>query len=54
MQREVIRTEPLSTDLGRWRAPTSAITRHGDTIDLSGRSPSDRVGDLGAFERIEA
>jgi 2-iminobutanoate/2-iminopropanoate deaminase len=31
MTREVIRVEPLSTWLERWKAPTSAVTRHGDT-----------------------
>ena len=27
MQREIIRVEPLSTYLERWKAPTSAVTR---------------------------
>ena len=30
--REIIRVEPLSTYLERWRAPTSAVTRTGDTV----------------------
>jgi 2-iminobutanoate/2-iminopropanoate deaminase len=39
MKREVIRVEPLSTY--RWRAPTSAVTRHGDTVYVSGFPPFD-------------
>jgi 2-iminobutanoate/2-iminopropanoate deaminase len=41
MQREVIRVEPLSTYLERWKAPTSAVTRHGDTVYVSGLPPFD-------------
>jgi 2-iminobutanoate/2-iminopropanoate deaminase len=41
MKREVIRVEPLSTYLERWKAPTSAVTRHGDTIYVSGFPPFD-------------
>jgi 2-iminobutanoate/2-iminopropanoate deaminase len=41
MKREVIRVEPVSTYLERWKAPTSAVTRHGDTIYVSGFSPFD-------------
>src|ERR1700759_4448119 len=40
-KREVIRVEPLSTWLERWKAPTSAVTRHGDTIYVSGFPPFD-------------
>jgi 2-iminobutanoate/2-iminopropanoate deaminase len=36
MKREVIRVEPLSTYLERWKAPTSVITRTGNTIHVSG------------------
>jgi hypothetical protein len=32
MKREIIRVEPLSTWLERWKAPTSAATRAGDTV----------------------
>lgn len=39
--REIIRVEPLSTYLERWRAPASAVTRHGDTIYVSGLPPFD-------------
>jgi 2-iminobutanoate/2-iminopropanoate deaminase len=41
MKREIIRVEPLSTYLGRWKAPTSAVVRHGDTIYVSGFPPFD-------------
>ncbi len=41
MSREIIRVEPLSTYLERWKAPTSAVTRHGDTIYVSGFPPFD-------------
>jgi 2-iminobutanoate/2-iminopropanoate deaminase len=41
MKREVIRVEPLSTYLERWKAPTSAVTRVGDTIYVSGFPPFD-------------
>lgn len=41
MPREVIRVEPLSTYLENWKAPTSAVTRAGDTIYVSGFPPFD-------------
>ena len=41
MKREIIRVEPLSTYLERWKAPTSAVTRHGDTVHVSGFPPFD-------------
>ncbi|WP_053573014.1 RidA family protein [Caballeronia cordobensis] len=41
MPREIIRVEPLSTWLEHWKAPTSAVTRHGDTIYVSGFPPFD-------------
>ena len=41
MKREIIRVEPLSTHLERWKAPTSAVTRPGDTIYVSGFPPFD-------------
>ena len=31
----------MSTYLERWKAPTSAVTRHGDTIYVSGFPPFD-------------
>jgi 2-iminobutanoate/2-iminopropanoate deaminase len=41
VKREVIRVEPLSTYLENWKAPTSAVTRAGDTIYVSGFPPFD-------------
>ena len=47
MKREVIRVEPLSTYLERWKAPTSAVTRHGDTIYVTGAPPFEpETGDI--------
>jgi 2-iminobutanoate/2-iminopropanoate deaminase len=39
--REIIRVEPLSTYLERWKAPTSAVTRAGGTVYVSGFPPFD-------------
>ena len=39
--RETIRVEPLSTYLERWKAPTSAVTRAGGTVYVSGFPPFD-------------
>ena len=41
MRREVIRVEPVSSYLERWKAPTSAVTRCGDTVYVSGLPPFD-------------
>lgn len=41
MKRDVIRVEPLSTYLERWKAPTSVVTRAGDTLYVSGLPPFD-------------
>ncbi|MFM0049311.1 RidA family protein [Caballeronia grimmiae] len=41
MAREIIRVEPLSTWLERWKAPTSVATRHADTLYVSGLPPFD-------------
>lgn len=41
MTREVVRVEPISTYLERWRAPTSAVTRHAGTVYVSGLPPFD-------------
>jgi 2-iminobutanoate/2-iminopropanoate deaminase len=41
MSKEVIRVEPLSGYLERWKALTSAVTRHNDTIYVSGLPPFD-------------
>jgi 2-iminobutanoate/2-iminopropanoate deaminase len=41
MAKEIIRVEPLSSYLERWKAPTSVVTRHGDTVYVSGLPPFD-------------
>jgi 2-iminobutanoate/2-iminopropanoate deaminase len=41
MGREVIRVEPLSTYMDEWKAPVSMVTRHGDTVYVSGCPPFD-------------
>src|ERR1700753_1986002 len=41
MKREIIRVEPLSTWLEKWKAPTSVVTRAGNTIYVSGLPPFD-------------
>jgi 2-iminobutanoate/2-iminopropanoate deaminase len=41
MKREIIRVEPISTYLERWKAPTSVVTRCGDIVYVSGLPPFD-------------
>ena len=41
MKREIIRVEPLSSYLEKWKAPASVVTRHGDTLYVSGLPPFD-------------
>ena len=41
MAKEIVRVEPLSTWLERWKAPTSVVTRHGNTVYVSGLPPFD-------------
>jgi 2-iminobutanoate/2-iminopropanoate deaminase len=43
MKRTIVRVEPFSTYLERWKAPASAVTRHGDTIYVSGLPPFDPI-----------
>jgi 2-iminobutanoate/2-iminopropanoate deaminase len=54
MKREVIRVEPLSTWLENWKAPTSAVVRHGETLYVSGFPPFDpATGEVVADAPIE-
>jgi 2-iminobutanoate/2-iminopropanoate deaminase len=54
MKRQIIRVEPLSTYLERWKAPTSAVTRSGDTLYVSGFPPFDPdTGDVVQAASIE-
>ena len=39
VKREIIRVEPLSTYLEKWKAPTSAVARCGDMIYVTGAPP---------------
>lgn len=41
MKREIIRVEPLATFLDKYKAPTSTVTKHGDTIYVTGAPPFD-------------
>lgn len=54
MKKEIIRVEPLATWLDNYKAPTSTVTRHGDTIYVTGAPPFDpETGKifLGAIDR---
>jgi 2-iminobutanoate/2-iminopropanoate deaminase len=41
MSREIVRVEPIATYLENWKAPTSVVTRSGDTVYVSGLPPFD-------------
>jgi 2-iminobutanoate/2-iminopropanoate deaminase len=41
VKREIIRVEPFSTYLERYKAPASVVTRHGDILYVSGLPPFD-------------
>jgi 2-iminobutanoate/2-iminopropanoate deaminase len=41
MKREIVRVEPISTYLERWKAPTSVVTRNHDIVYVSGLPPFD-------------
>lgn len=41
MKKQVVCVEPLSDNLERWKAPVSVVTRHGDTLYISGLPPFD-------------
>ena len=47
MKREIIRVEPLATWLDNYKAPTSTVTKHGDTIYVTGAPPFDpKTGEI--------
>jgi 2-iminobutanoate/2-iminopropanoate deaminase len=41
MEKQIVRVEPLSSNLKKWKAPVSAVVRHGDTLYVSGLPPFD-------------
>jgi 2-iminobutanoate/2-iminopropanoate deaminase len=41
MKREIIRGGPLATLLEKYKMPTSTVTKHGDTIYVTGAPPFD-------------
>ena len=54
IKREIIRVEPLATYLEKYKAPTSTVTKHGDTIYVTGAPPFDpNTGEIfrGPIER---
>ena len=54
MKKEIIRVEPLATFLERYKAPTSTVTWHGNTVYVTGAPPFDpETGEIfsGPIER---
>ena len=39
MKRQIIRVEPLASLLEKYKAPTSTVVRHGDTLYVTGAPP---------------
>ncbi len=46
MKRQIIRVEPLASLLERYKAPTSTVVRHGDTVYVTGAPPFDKNGEI--------
>lgn len=54
MEREIIRAEPYSSRLEQWGAPTSAVTRAGGMVFVSGFPPfNPETGEVEAGATIE-
>jgi hypothetical protein len=49
MKREIIRVEPLATYLEKYKAPTSTVAKHGDTLDLFHRTDGRHAGRRDSF-----
>jgi 2-iminobutanoate/2-iminopropanoate deaminase len=43
MSRQIIRVEPLASLLEKYKAPTSTVVRHGDTVYVTGAPPFDPI-----------
>jgi enamine deaminase RidA (YjgF/YER057c/UK114 family) len=52
MKREIIRVEPLATYLEKYKAPASTVTKHGDTIYVSGSPPFDPKPEKSSKDRL--
>jgi 2-iminobutanoate/2-iminopropanoate deaminase len=46
MPRQIIRVEPLASLLDKYKAPTSTVVRHGDTVYVTGAPPFDKNGEI--------
>jgi len=46
MKRQIINVEPLTSLLAKYKAPTSTVVRHGNTLYLTGAPPFDKNGEI--------